>query len=191
MLVDPDQSDPVPELHVGTVVAVHRKEKAATVTSRTICKTVLVDVVLAMLVVAGCAPAGGPDDAADTEAEPATSEADPMVRLQAIVDDPGRVDEDRARDADRRPAEVLAFFGIAPGMKVAELMASKGYYTELLAAAVGGDGMVLCHNNRYVLERFAEEPLAARLARIDAPRSGASTPSSTISGCHRGSTRSS
>jgi len=72
---------------------------------------------------------------------------------------------DKERDADRKPAEVMAFFEIEPGDRVAELMAGTGYYAELLARAVGSEGKVYAQNNRFVLERFAEKGLSERLAR--------------------------
>ncbi|WP_310530977.1 methyltransferase [Novosphingobium sp.] len=53
-----------------------------------------------------------------------------------------RPDADKARDADRKPAEVMAFAGIKAGTKVAELAPGGGYYTRLLSAAVGPTGHV-------------------------------------------------
>jgi len=49
---------------------------------------------------------------------------------------------DIARDAVRKPQEVMAFAGVKPGMKVAELAPGGGYYTRLLSAAVGPQGKV-------------------------------------------------
>ena len=83
---------------------------------------------------------------------------------QAVVDAPDRTASDRALDAGRHPAEMLAFFGIRPGMRVAELGAAGGYTTELLARAVGPTGIVYGQNNALVLNRFAEQPWSARLA---------------------------
>jgi predicted methyltransferase len=85
--------------------------------------------------------------------------------IRAIVDAPDRSDDDRKLDAGRQPGEMLAFFGIAPGMKVAELIAGGGYTAEILARAVGPAGVVYGQNNRFVLERFAEKGWAARLAK--------------------------
>lgn len=85
---------------------------------------------------------------------------------RAAVAHPGRPAEDRARDADRRPAEVLDFFGVRPGDRVAELMSGRGYYAEILARGVGPTGRVYVQNTPFVLERFAEGPLTERLARI-------------------------
>lgn len=72
--------------------------------------------------------------------------------------------EDVARDADRKPSEVLDFFGIDEGMRVVELMAGRGYYVHMLAQRVGPSGHVYAHNSPFVLKRFAEKPLSDRLA---------------------------
>jgi predicted methyltransferase len=50
-------------------------------------------------------------------------------------------------------------------MKVAELGAGGGYTTELLARAVGPSGVVFGQNSPWILEKFAEKPWAARLAK--------------------------
>lgn len=84
--------------------------------------------------------------------------------VQAAVDAPDRSAEDRALDAGRHPAQTLAFFGIRPGARVAELGAGGGYTTELLARVVGPDGGVYGQNSPFILERFAEKPWSLRLA---------------------------
>ncbi len=85
--------------------------------------------------------------------------------IRAAVDAPDRSAADRALDAGRKPAEVLAFFGIGPGMHVADLGAGMGYTSELLARIVGPKGVVYAQNNRFILERFAEAPWSARLQK--------------------------
>jgi predicted methyltransferase len=85
--------------------------------------------------------------------------------IQAIVDAADRGDDDRKLDGQRHPGELLAFFGVAPGQKVAEIMSGGGYTTELLARAVGPAGVVYGQNNHFILERYAEKPWSARLAR--------------------------
>ena len=62
--------------------------------------------------------------------------------IAAAVADSGRPEADKARDATRKPGEVLAFAGVKPGMVVAELAPGGGYYTRLLAKAVGPKGKV-------------------------------------------------
>ena len=64
---------------------------------------------------------------------PVVATIDVPDEIQAAVAAKDRTPADRALDAGRHPAETLAFFGIAPGMKVAELGAGGGYTTELLA----------------------------------------------------------
>jgi len=61
----------------------------------------------------------------------------------AAVADAGRPAADRDRDANRKPAQVIAFAGVRPGMVVAELDPARGYYTRILAKAVGPKGKVL------------------------------------------------
>lgn len=91
--------------------------------------------------------------------EPAPAKAEPATEL------PPRPDKDVARDADRKPFEVLAFFGIGEGMRVVELMAGSGYYVEVLARVVGRKGEVWAHNSPFVLKRYAEKPISARLEK--------------------------
>jgi predicted methyltransferase len=85
--------------------------------------------------------------------------------IRAAVDAKDRSADDRALDAGRHPAQMLAFFGIRPGMRVAELGAGGGYTTELLARTVGPEGRVWGQNTPFMLERFAAKPWAERLAR--------------------------
>jgi predicted methyltransferase len=53
-----------------------------------------------------------------------------------------RPEADKVRDADRKPAEVMAFAGVKAGMKISEIAPGGGYYTRLLSAAVGDKGYV-------------------------------------------------
>jgi len=87
------------------------------------------------------------------------------TRTRSVVAAPDRSEADRALDAGRKPAELLAFAGIKPGMKVAELGAGTGYTTELLARATAPGGTVFAQNNRLILDRFAEVPWSARLVK--------------------------
>lgn len=86
------------------------------------------------------------------------------ARAESVVAAADRSEADRALDGGRRPVELLAFFGIGEGMRVAELFAGGGYTAELLARQVGSEGRVYGQNNRFVLERFAQGPWTARLA---------------------------
>ena len=72
--------------------------------------------------------------------------ATPPAYVSAAVADPHRPKTDTERDADRLPAIMLAFSGVKPGDKVAELIPAQGYSTRLLSAAVGRLGHVYSLN---------------------------------------------
>ena len=62
--------------------------------------------------------------------------------VAAAVADPTRPAADIVRDADRKPAELMAFAGVRPGLRIAELAPGGGYFTRLLTGAVGPNGRV-------------------------------------------------
>jgi predicted methyltransferase len=72
--------------------------------------------------------------------------------LSASLASESRAQADRDRDAGRKPAEVIAFVGIEPGMSVIDIMAATGYYTEVLSLAVGPDGHVASQNTARFLQ---------------------------------------
>ena len=51
-----------------------------------------------------------------------------------------RTEAERARDANRKPAETLAFFGMRPDMRVLELLPGGGWYTKILAPVLYDEG---------------------------------------------------
>ncbi|MGH7128999.1 MAG: class I SAM-dependent methyltransferase, partial [Planctomycetaceae bacterium] len=76
-------------------------------------------------------PAPATDEPAPAEqTQPAAATSEPMpADLASALADESRPAEDRARDASRKPAEVVAFLGIEPGMKVLDAIAAGGWYT--------------------------------------------------------------
>ncbi len=94
--------------------------------------------------------------------------------IAAIVAASDRSADDRALDSGRHPGETLAFFGVAPGMKVAEIGAGRGYTSELLARTVGESGKVFAVNNKMILgfvgddwpKRLATPPMK-NVVRVD------------------------
>ena len=62
--------------------------------------------------------------------------------LAAAVADPRR-NEDRARDAFRKPAETLSFFQVGPAMKVGEYAPGGGWYSRLLGLYLGPKGKLV------------------------------------------------
>ena len=83
----------------------------------------------ALIALAGAVPSVAQDSA-------------PSPAIAAAVADAQRPAADTARDALRKPAEIVAFAGVKPGDKVAEIAPGGGYYTRILAKAVGPQGKV-------------------------------------------------
>jgi len=76
---------------------------------------------------------------------------------------PERSAKDRERDARDKPAELLAFAGVKPGMKAADVFGGGGYWSELLSHAVGPTGSVTLVNNEGYYN-FAKKDIAERFA---------------------------
>jgi len=62
--------------------------------------------------------------------------------IVAAVADPSRPAAEVATDANRKPAETLAFAGVKPGMAVGEFFPGGGYFTRMLSDVVGPGGHV-------------------------------------------------
>jgi predicted methyltransferase len=86
--------------------------------------------------------------------------------LATRLESGSRSDADKARDAGRKPSAVIAFLGIEPGMTVVDLLAASGYYTEVLAEAVGPDGRVYAQNTAFLLEMRDGANEKAMLVRL-------------------------
>jgi predicted methyltransferase len=89
------------------------------------------------------------------------------LNLRPLLTSASRSEADRARDAGRRPAEVIEFLGIKSGMRVIDIYAASGYYTEVLSLAVGPEGHVVAQNPAFILEMrdgANDKALSARLA---------------------------
>jgi len=90
---------------------------------------------------------------------------DSKALANAVVTAADRSPEDRALDAGRKPVELLAFLGVQPGWRIADLGAGGGYTTELLKRSVGSEGIVYGQNSKKLLEMFLEKPWGTRLAK--------------------------
>ena len=78
--------------------------------------------------------------AADTPAASAAETTAPDAALQAAIAGDWRSEANRARDQYRHPAETLAFFGLQPGQTVVEITPGGGWYAEILAPYLRGNG---------------------------------------------------
>jgi predicted methyltransferase len=104
----------------------------------------------------------------------------PVVQFPAMAGDPAidksiaspeRSAEDRERDTRDKPAELLAFAGVKPGMVVADVFSGGGYYAELLAGVVGPGGKVLSINNvpyaNYAKDDIKKRFIEGRLKNVE------------------------
>lgn len=92
--------------------------------------------------------------------------------LRRAISGPDRDVNDFVRDEFRKPVEVLAWLGLEQGMEVLDLYAAGGYYTFILAKAVGPDGRIFAQNTPRGLAYEEDrqdltqgEALAAKLQR--------------------------
>ena len=92
------------------------------------------------------------------------------LALEVALRAPGRDVSDRIRDPQRKPVQTLEFLQLQPGMVVLDLYAAGGYYTFILAKAVGPEGIVYAQNSPSGLnleedrgERTRSDALDARI----------------------------
>jgi predicted methyltransferase len=89
------------------------------------------------------------------------------ANFAAAIADSHRPAEDTARDADRKPAAMLAFAGIKPGDVVVDLIPGKNYFSRLFAAAVGPTGHVYSFEASEFDEAFASRHLTVPSGTLD------------------------
>jgi predicted methyltransferase len=94
-----------------------------------------------------------------------------MSVYEAAVANEMRPEADRDRDAARKPAEVLEFIGIEPGMTVLDMFSGGGWYAEVIAHVVGDSGRVIAHSNEaykgFVGDALEERFGAGRVANTE------------------------
>jgi predicted methyltransferase len=86
--------------------------------------------------------------------------ANAPANIKRAVESGARPAEQRARDADRKPAETLALAEIAEGERVVELAAFGHYWTSMLVEAVGPSGQVVMVDMPWT-DRFGGEAARA------------------------------
>ena len=86
-----------------------------------------------------------------------------------IISGLDRPDAEVARDAGRKPAEVIEFIGIKPGMTVWDHASGGGYYTAMFSAVVGPEGKVYAQNSENFWPRLQEttEPRHKALGNVE------------------------
>jgi predicted methyltransferase len=100
----------------------------------------------------------------------AQSQPSQVERMRAALASPERPEANRVRDEIRRPIDVIQFLGIEDGDNALDVIAFGGWYTEVLSAAVGPDGMVYSQNPPFMVNRPGfeeqEQALMARLGNV-------------------------
>ena len=129
---------------------------------------------------AGCDSSDPPENQAqDSKAAAAPSVPTPAIpaapsrtdAIAASIASTDRLPGDADEDGWRKPEVILDLLGIEPGMEVIDVFAAGGYYTELLARAVGPQGRVIAYNNapyaQYAGGKLEERYGGARLANVE------------------------
>jgi predicted methyltransferase len=73
--------------------------------------------------------------------------------IRKAVESSARTPEHKARDANRKPAEVLTLSGVKPGDRVVEFASFGQYFTTLLSDIVGDKGVVYMYDLPYTEAR--------------------------------------
>jgi predicted methyltransferase len=89
-----------------------------------------------------------------------------VARMRAALAAPERSQENKARDAARKPIETVQFLGIKSGDTVVDMIAENGWVTEVLSAAVGPKGHVYMQNPPFLAEREPKD-MIARLGNVE------------------------
>jgi predicted methyltransferase len=77
----------------------------------------------------------------------------------------GRPAEAVALDAGRKPAEILDFMQLKPGMRVLDIMTGTGYYAEIMARVVGAKGSITAYEPAGFMEGDKEKAVLAALVK--------------------------
>ena len=84
---------------------------------------------------------------------------DTAEAVKMAMSSDARSDDEKARDANRRPEETLAFFGLKPDMKIVELLPGGGWYTKILVPVVADHGEYYgAIGTGRIKERLADKP---------------------------------
>jgi predicted methyltransferase len=126
--------------------------------------------VLAFAFISGCGQQSSEPTATEAPSGTMTEAATASVYEEAVAS-AARPDSDRTRDAGRKPAAVLEFLGVEPGMTVLDMFTGGGYYAEIIAGVVGEEGKVIAQSNQaylaFVGDAFEEHFGSGRLTNVE------------------------
>ncbi len=133
---------------------------------------------VALVALAGCAQTGSVTDVVESAGEAVATAASSIdsstersnkTALSAALD--AQSDEHKARYDNRNPGATLEFFGVEPGMTVAEAIPGGGWYTKILVDYLGSEGAVYGVNYQdsvWASFGFPEERVKQRIEATDA-----------------------
>jgi predicted methyltransferase len=90
--------------------------------------------------------------------------AETPANIAAAIAQPARPEADLARDTTRKPAEMLEFAQIRPGLTVIDVIPGSGYFTRLFAVSVGPKGKVYAYVPTEIAGKFDSEATARKVA---------------------------
>ena len=93
------------------------------------------------------------------------SAAQPASDIAAAVASAQRSADNVKLDESRKPAELLSFFGLAPGMQVLDMFGGNRYWAEIMAPAVGPRGKVTVWEPTQFYDDKAKAEFAAFTAK--------------------------
>jgi predicted methyltransferase len=122
-------------------------------------------VMLPLVALGACSKSQHTSAPAESAPAPAGQAAAPAgadtAAIDAAVANPSRLAGDSDEDGWRKPAEVLRFLELRPGMHALDYFSAGGYNTELMSYVVGPQGEVIAYNNEPYL-KFSEKKPAER-----------------------------
>jgi predicted methyltransferase len=96
----------------------------------------------------------------------ARAQDEQATRMRTALAAPERSQENKSRDAARKPVETVQFLGIKTGDTTVDMIAETGWFTEVLSAAVGPKGHVYMQNPPFLAEREPKD-MIARLGNVE------------------------
>ncbi|MEM9386222.1 MAG: methyltransferase [Pseudomonadota bacterium] len=103
------------------------------------------------------------------QAQEGEAQASPLAdKVAAALEAPLRTEAEKERDANRLPAETLAFMRMTPDMRVLELIPGRGWYTKILSQVLAEEGeLFVAVGTRFVSQNLDTEPGFAGVKVVD------------------------
>ena len=104
-------------------------------------------------------------------AKPVLAQTQSAMSIADAVAAPDRPDKDRARDAARKPADLIAFAGVKSGDVVVDVWPGTGYWSRIFSRIVGPKGQVFAYVPQEIAG-FKSDPVGTAKAMAAEPGRG-------------------